>query len=234
MAGKSAASMPVFRVERHEPGVAVSMIIRRAKPTDLEGICAVAESVRLDPHHVQEHGFLVYVHDRQGYAERMAATDLFYVAIEGGEVVGFVLGYEDHTVADLVRRRVVSNDVLHAQSVAGCDGRWIYADQLAEHPAYAGRGVGIALVKKLYEEVRDRAFNSVFVAILHDPPNTRSTAFCEGLGFAFRGTLRYEDGRQWGLYARSIPAKRTGESVSAPEKVDAVLIAAAESANPSE
>ena len=191
------------------------MFIRKAKPNDLDRICAVAESVRLDPRHAQQGGFLVYVLDRAGYAERLAVTDLFYVAIERDEVVGFLLCYEDRTVAALVRQGRLREDVLQASAVAGCDGRWIYADQLAVHPAHAAHGTGMALVWEAYQEVRDRGFDSVFVAVLHDPPNTRSQAFCEALGFAFQGTMRYHDGRLWGLYSRDVPAQARGPADAA-------------------
>lgn len=183
---------------------AASNLIRRARPEDLDGICAVAESVRLDPLHVQESGFLVYVLDREGYARRLATTDLFYVAVDLGEVVGFLLGYDDRTVAELVGQGVLSSDLLRARVVAGCEGRWGYADQLAVYPAYTCHGVGFSLVLALYQEVRRRGVGSAIVAIRHDPPTTRSNAFCEALGFVLRGTLRYEYGRLWGLYSRSI------------------------------
>jgi ribosomal protein S18 acetylase RimI-like enzyme len=173
---------------------AFDVIVRRATPGDLDGICAVAESVRLNPLHAQEGGFLVYVLDRQGYADRLAASDLFYVAIDRDEVVGFLLCYDDRTVVDLVEQGVLSDDMLRARAVAGCDGRWIYGDQLAVHPAHACQEVGISLAWELYRQLRNRGSDSVFVAILHDPPNTRSKAFCEALGFVFKGALRYKDG----------------------------------------
>lgn len=197
------------------------MLIRRATAADLDGILAVAESVRLNPLHAQEGGFLVYVLDKPGYARRLAATDLFYVAIDRGEVVGFLLCYEDHTVEDLVAQGVLSSDLLRARSVAGCDGRWVYADQLAVHPAHTWQGVGLSLVWQLYLEVRKRGINSAFVAILHDPPNARSRAFCEGLGFVLRGTLRYKDGRPWGLYSRALRTRRVARPAFGPQQTGA-------------
>jgi ribosomal protein S18 acetylase RimI-like enzyme len=176
------------------------MIIRKATAQDLEGICAVAESVRFDPFKVQENGFLVYVHDRQSYAERIASSECFYVAIDHVELVGFLVCYLDDAVADLVSRGVMNNDVLRACVRAGCEGRWIYADQIAVRPSHTGLGIGPALVRELYKDVKDRRIDSVFVAILHEPLNTASKTFCEGLGFAFQNTLRYRDGRLWGLY----------------------------------
>jgi GNAT superfamily N-acetyltransferase len=189
------------------------MFIRRATPQDLDGICAVAEAVRLDPEHAQIGGFLVYMHGRQGYADRLAATDLFDVAIEDGEVVGFLVCYEDRTVEDLVGRGALSADVLRAKDAAGCEGRWIYGDQIAIHPEHASRGVAIHLVWDLYQKVRQRGVDSVFVAILHEPLNARSKAFCESMGFLLRGTLRYEDGRLWGLYGRDVPREVPADQV---------------------
>jgi ribosomal protein S18 acetylase RimI-like enzyme len=184
------------------------MMIRKATSADLSGICAVADSVRLDTKHIQESGFLVYVLDKQGYADRLDESDLFLVAIDQDEVVGFILCYEDHTVANLVRRGVLSSDLLRARELAGCNGRWLYGDQIAVRPAYVRRGIGPALVLALYNEIKHRGIDSVFVGILHEPLNTASKAFCEGLGFAFRGTLRYEDGRLWGIYCREVPQER--------------------------
>lgn len=181
------------------------MLVRRATSQDLDGVCAVAEAVRLDPAHAQIGGFLVYMHGREGYAERLAATDLFDVAVEDGEVVGFLICYEDRTVEDLVGRGTISADVLRAKQAAGCDGRWLYGDQIAIHPEHASRGVAIHLVWDLYQKVRQRGIDSVFVAILHEPMNARSKAFCESMGFVLRGTLRYEDGCLWGVYGRDVP-----------------------------
>lgn len=181
------------------------MFIRQATPEDLDRICAIAESVQFDPAHAQIGGFLVYMHGRQGYADRLAATDLFDVAIEDGKAVGFLVCFEDRTAEDLVRRGVVKPDLLRAKDAAGCEGRWLYGDQIAVDPEYASHGVAIHLVWNLYLKVRQRSIESVFVAILHEPLNARSKALAESLGFALRGTLRYSDGRLWGLYVRDMP-----------------------------
>jgi GNAT superfamily N-acetyltransferase len=183
------------------------MIVRRATPDDLDGICAVAEAVKFDPEREQIGGFLVYMHGRQGYADRLAATDLFDVAVEDGEVVGFLVCYEDHTVEDLVDRGIVGADVLRAKDAAGCKGRWIYGDQIAVHPEHGSRGVAIHLVWDLYQKVRQRGIDVVFVAILHEPLNLRSKALAESMGFVLRGTRRYEDGCLWGLYGREVPCE---------------------------
>jgi len=190
------------------------MIIRRATPHDLDGICAVADAVKLDPLHAQIGGFLVYMHGKQGYADRLAATELFDVAIEDEEVVGFLVCYEDHTAEDLVGKGILSADVLRAKAAAGCSGRWIYGDQIAIRPESASHGVAIHLVWDLYQKVKQRHIDSVFVAILHEPLNTKSKAFCEALGFACRGTLRYEDGRLWGLYGRDVPRDVPADQVA--------------------
>jgi GNAT superfamily N-acetyltransferase len=187
-----------------------AIVYRRATPSDLEGICAVAEAVRLDAAHAQERGFLVYVHDRRDYADRLAASDLFYVAIDRGEVAGFLVCFDDRTTADLVARGVMSDYLLRARAVAGCDGRWVCADQLATHPAHTERAIGAYLVLAIYREVRRRGIGSVFARILHDPPNRRAKAFCEALGFVFRGTLPSEDGRPWGIYSRNVPGAQAG------------------------
>lgn len=181
------------------------MIVRRARDEDLDRICAIAEAVRLDPEQPQIGGFLVYMYGRQGYAERLAATDLFDVAVEDGLVVGFLICHEDHVVEDLVRQGVFSQDLLRAKDVAGCKGHWLYGDQLAVDPAYASKGVAIQLAWSLWLHTRHRGIDSVFVAILHEPLNARSKALGESLGFVLRGTLRYHDGRLWGLYGRDVP-----------------------------
>jgi L-amino acid N-acyltransferase YncA len=181
------------------------MLVRQATPEDLDGICAVAQAVRFDPGQAQIGGFLVYMHGKQGYADRLAATDLFDVAIEAGEVIGFLVCYEDRAVEDLVSHGIMSADVLRAKDAAGCTGRWIYGDQIAVHPDHVSRGIAIQLVWSLYQKVRQRDIDSVFVAILHEPLNTRSKALAESMGFALRGTLRYEDGCLWGLYGRDVP-----------------------------
>ncbi len=181
------------------------MFVRKATFEDLGRICAIAESVRHDPEYAQIGGFLVYMHGRQGYADRLAATDFFDVAVEDGKVVGFLVCFEDRTAEELVRRGILKPDLLRAKDVAGCEGRWLYGDQLAVDPEYASRGVAIHLVWSLYLKIRQRGIDWVFVAILHEPVNTRSMALGESLGFTLRGTLRYSDGRLWGLYVRDVP-----------------------------
>jgi len=181
------------------------MLVRKATPADLDRICAIAESVRLDAGHAQIGGFLVYTYGKSGYADRLAATDLFDVAVEDGKVVGFLVCFEDRTAEDLVRRGILKPDLLRAKDVAGCEGRWVYGDQIAVDPEYASHGVAIHLVWNLYLKIRHRGIDSVFVAILREPVNTRSQALGESLGFTLRGTLRYSDGRLWGLYVRDVP-----------------------------
>jgi GNAT superfamily N-acetyltransferase len=205
------ALIPADREEsRNGLSTEPAIVYRRATPSDLDGICAVAEAVRLDAGHAQEGGFLVYVHDRQEYADRLAASDLFYVAIDRGEVIGFLVCFDDRTTADLVARGVESDYLLRARAVAGCEGRWVCADQLATHPAHTKRGIGVYLVWAIFHEIRRRGIGSVFARILHDPPNSRAKAFCETLGFVFRGVLPSEDGRPWGIYSRNVPGVQTG------------------------
>ncbi|MDH5208602.1 MAG: GNAT family N-acetyltransferase [Burkholderiaceae bacterium] len=181
------------------------MLVRKAVPEDLDRICAIAEAVRLDPAQAQIDGFLVYMYGREGYADRLAATELFDVAVEDGKVVGFLVCFDDWTVEGLVDRGMLRPDVLQAKDVAGCEGRWLYGDQIAVDPEYASHGVALHLVWDLYLKVRRGGFDSVFVAILHEPMNMRSKVLAESLGFSLRGTLRYSDGCLWGLYVRDVP-----------------------------
>ena len=110
------------------------MLVHKAAPEDLDRICAIAEAVRLDPAQAQIDGFLVYMYGRDGYADRLAATDLFDVAVEDGKVVGFLVCFDDRTVEGLVARGMLKPDVLQAKDAAGCEGRWLYGDQIAVDP----------------------------------------------------------------------------------------------------
>ena len=127
------------------------------------------------------------------------------VAVKDGKVVGFLVCFDDRTVEGLVARGMLKPDVLRAKDAAGCEGRWLYGDQIAVDPEYASHGAALHLVWDLYLKVRQGGFDSVFVAILQEPMNTRSKVLAESLGFTLRGTLRYSDGCLWGLYVRDVP-----------------------------
>jgi GNAT superfamily N-acetyltransferase len=184
------------------------MIIRRATQEDLEGICKVAESVKLDYSKPQKSGFLVYCLSKDQYANRLESSDYFYVATDQNKVIGFLMCYDDETLKDLIKNGNLDHEAHLAKKVAEQNGRYTFGDQIGVFPDKALTGVGTALMTALFEDMKAVNINTIYVGILHKPVmNIASKQFCENLGFMCRESVINSDNHEWGFYKLELPEK---------------------------
>ncbi|MBT3406934.1 GNAT family N-acetyltransferase [Candidatus Woesearchaeota archaeon] len=174
------------------------MLVRKATLDDLDGICGVAEAVKLDYDAPQDSGFLVYGLETEEYAHRVEVSNHFYVAVDDSKIVGFLMCYDVYTLQGLVSSgRLDHEDTLTAR-VSEIDGEHVFGDQIAVLPSDVGRGAGNEMMSRLFS---DMAENVMYVGVLLEPArNSVSIDFCERLGFVYRERLRNSDDHLWGLY----------------------------------
>lgn len=80
-----------------------------------------------------------------------------------------------------------------------------YIDRIVVAPSARGTGVGQAMYESVFERARERGANEVTAEVNLDPPNPRSMAFHEGLGFRQVGEQSTKGGTvQVALVSRSV------------------------------
>ena len=177
------------------------MIIRKANLGDLEGICKVAEAVKIDYDHPQKDGFLVYGLNQERYAQRLKSSDFFYVALSDEKVVGFLMGYDNETLKNLMKDGELAHEDMLTKRVSEQEDTYIFGDQIAVIPNRTLSGVGSSLMQTLFEDMRRALINMMYVGILHEPGmNTASKKFCEKLGFTHQENVMNSDNHKWGVY----------------------------------
>ena len=177
------------------------MIIRKATPEDLEGICKVMNAVKLDYDNPQKCGFLAYGLNHEGYAQRITSSDYFYVALNEDEVVGFLMCYDNETLKGLMKSGELDHDDMLTKRVSEQQGKYIYGDQIGVIPDRTLNGVGTSMMETLFDEMRRTEIFDMYVGILHEPAmNSASKKFCERLGFSHQESVRNSDNHLWGIY----------------------------------
>jgi predicted GNAT superfamily acetyltransferase len=104
------------------------------------------------------------------------------VAVDGGDVVGFVLAVGSGT----------PHDSVNFQWFAARYASFLYVDRVAVAASRWGAGVGGLLYKDLFAFARREGYGLVTCEIDLDPPNPRSVRFHEGFGFAEVGSQQVE------------------------------------------
>jgi predicted GNAT superfamily acetyltransferase len=116
-------------------------------------------------------GFLVSGYSQAVYRRRLTTAEHFYVAVKGGEVVGFVLAYSDANL---------ESDEWLNHRIRGEFGGFLVIKQVcvAEHAARQG------IASRLYRHVLGQWHTSpVIAAVVSEPENLASAAFHRSMGF---------------------------------------------------
>ena len=119
------------------------------------------------------------------------------VAVDGGEVAGFVLAFGTDTPHDSVNFRWF----------AARYPRFLYVDRVVVSSQWQGVGVGRRLYRALFAFARRAGYEQVTCEIDADPPNPRSERFHEAFGFREVGSQRvqYEGGKPKRVSLRAVP-----------------------------
>ncbi len=152
-----------------------SLTIRRARPEDVPQITALAkqyELKRLSPEDAEKFGFLVSRFAEEDYTRFLQYADHFYVMTKTDELMGFLLAYSSNFIKP--------DEWLNMLIRARHPEPFVLIKQIAVHPHHQGQGVASHLYNYLFDQVRGRP---LFTVIVIDPPNRRSIAFHERMGF---------------------------------------------------
>lgn len=135
-------------------------------------------------------GFLVSGYEEDVYRARLTNAEHFHVAVEEGELAGFVLAYSN--------ARCGPQEWLNHRIAADL-GDILVIKQVAVTRQAARRGVG----SQLYTYVLDRSPTvPVIAAVVAEPANQASAAFHRKHGFTILTTLTPPDGRPRDVWVR--------------------------------
>ena len=163
-----------------------------AEEAHLSEIVAIAAKLSLgsDREGACERGFLVSGLHESEYREYLTQAEHFRVALVDGAVGGFLLAYSN---------AAGEAGWLDRQVAARSRGPYGIIKQIAVDPGLAGRGIATALYRRLFAEASGLP---LFAAVVLDPPNRRSIAFHERLGFTEEARLPHPDGMMRAIYMR--------------------------------
>jgi ribosomal protein S18 acetylase RimI-like enzyme len=177
------------------------MIVRLAKLDDSREIALLADSIRLKEDCSEDKGFLVYILDDNSYKERILHSDYFYVAELKNKIVGFLMCYDDKTLAELKNKHLLDHEDETINFILSQNKPFVFGDQIGVLSSYANQGVGTSMTKQLFEDMKKRNIMRLYVAVLHKLfKNIVSLNFCKKLGFKFIREVENHDNKIWGIY----------------------------------
>jgi len=186
------------------------MEIRHARPEDAKRICDLAASIKIDYSDPQKTGFLVYTLDEDGYERRMR-SDLFYVADNGRGIDGFLMCYDDDRLEHMVSGGILGHEDGIIGFVSRQERPYVFGDQIGVAPEKTASGIGSAMMRELFRDMRARQIPKMYVAILDAPSrNMASIDFCTRLGFIPLARVTNSDGKVWGIYRKDLSRSVTG------------------------
>ncbi|WP_307795147.1 GNAT family N-acetyltransferase [Actinacidiphila acididurans] len=160
--------------------------IVKAASAHVSAIASIARSRSLDAipdvEEASRSGFLVSGYDEATYRDRLTKAEHFYVALRGGDVVGFILAYSDANL---------ESDEWLNHRIKGEFGSFLVIKQVcvARHAARQG------VASRLYRHVlRQWHASPVIAAIVSEPENVASIAFHREMGFEPLTELTPPDG----------------------------------------
>ena len=151
-----------------------ALTLQYARPEHLDDVVALAQMRQLPKQataEASENGFLVSGYTRDEYASLLVKAEYFYVALDAGRVVGFIIAYG----AD----RVGADEWLNLRLVGRLEDV-VIVKQVCTHPDFARRGIASALYEQVLHRCRDQPVVAVVVA---EPLNIASTQLHKRLGF---------------------------------------------------
>lgn len=151
------------------------MVIRKASPSDIDGIMGLYERVKLErtqlgnrryETRIQKRGFLLGLDNRKTYKSLIREARIFLVAEEGGRIIGYIIA--DH------REKYYDDEYktwfdLKLKDVYYRDPKAMSISHIAVDPDFSGKGIATALLQKLEEELKDQGFKHLYSIITLAP-----------------------------------------------------------------
>ncbi len=173
--------------------------IQRATAQHIPAIVDLAEKWTLSQlplETAQEKGFLVSNFTQEKYLRFLSYVDHFYVLYYQGELAAFLLAYSS--------RFIQPDEWLNLQIRQRHPNPFVLIKQIAVHPEHQGKGLASKMYTYLFQQTSGLP---LFTAIVVDPPNKRSIAFHERLGFRKVFEAVPPDGLRRGVWKREAEPK---------------------------
>jgi GNAT superfamily N-acetyltransferase len=177
------------------------MAIMHAKLEHIDKIRQLAESLRFDPIKPKA-GALITVLNPKEYAFRIKHSDYFYVEIERGELVGFLMCLDNKLIARAVKGGMFHHTEL-LPFLLNCEKPFIYGESIGIRESEQRKGIGKALMDRWIFDMGKAGINKSYVMIRHKPArNNPSIDFVRGFGFRDTGTEVSNRDMIHGIYER--------------------------------
>ncbi|MGY4884330.1 MAG: GNAT family N-acetyltransferase [Nanobdellota archaeon] len=176
------------------------MIVRKANQKDVKDIHEIAEKVRLNTSNPQPNGFLIYVLDENGYSDRLISP-YFYVAVDKGKTIGFLMCYDNKTVDELAESGKLDHEDGFLNYLSKIKEPYILTDQLGILPEYARIGAGKLLMNTLIKDMKKAKIYRAEGIVSNTPLNKASTSFLKKYGSKKVGEIKNKDNHVWDIYS---------------------------------
>lgn len=198
-------------------------MIRPAKLTDIDAICAIAQSVALKPKNVATDGFLISAYSRDMYGAMVKAKSGVFVTVstepavnaDTREIVtGFLIAYDK----GFSPKSEWSESERLINQTLGDVTDYSVIKQIAVSRDHRGQGHATALYRHYFDRIEHA---HVFTTIVSNPPNPASEKFHRLRGFTpfLPSQSRSVDGREnydSRLWYAGAPGSILGEGAISP------------------
>ncbi|MGY4884332.1 MAG: GNAT family N-acetyltransferase [Nanobdellota archaeon] len=181
------------------------MLIRKATPDDATDIYNIAETLRQDPEKLKSNGLLPDMLTEEEYAQRALLSEYFYVAVDKGKIIGFLMCYDNSTVNYLMREcnmEVQDEFVIHLSKISE---PYIFGDQVGILPEYPGLEIGQMLISAAVQDLLKNHIYRFEGCIQHNH-NSEIPLFAIKQ-FNLKNTTQIkQDGKLWDIYTGRLPS----------------------------
>ncbi len=176
---------------------ASKILIRKAKPKDLEGIFQIAKEVGSSRKNMNT-GFLIDDYSvspekyKKNFKEKIVSGKYFYVAVEKRKPVAFLMA---NTVDEWESSCPNWKQMVRWRPDFYWTGikTFIYSEKLAVDTNYAGKGIASLLYDSMMSDMLASNIHDIFSETVISPiPNMASLGFRRKQGFTLAG-VRYEE-----------------------------------------
>lgn len=165
-----------------------------AKEKYLGQIVSIANSYKINKlveSEINMHGFLVSGYNYDEYLTYVEYAEYFYLCVDDGAVVGFILAYADYNIKE--------SEWLNKKIQAYENKTFVLIKQICVAKKFLGKGIAIKLYEYLFEQMKQPVSYAVIVI---EPLNLPSINFHEKLGFKKQFEDIPADGLRRGVWKR--------------------------------
>lgn len=188
------------------------LVVETARPEHLPGIVGVYEAVclahsELSPAHGNK-GFLLRGYPLLASEFLEVLSDFVLCARVGGEVLGFLLAYENKVFWRLYNQGLIYPGSALGDFFSELGGDFLFGHRIAVSPSARRRDIASHLVLTMRARMAKSPHRAMHICILHGPVrNTASITFSTRLGFELVTEREQPNGQLWGIYCLRLSQK---------------------------